>query len=95
MQLTTASLGSDAPAWGLRACVPTSSVVGNEGQRDKATYMVHTTPGNIFLSLAAAHSAFGLPPSRQSSNSNRGWRTGLEKETCDESTKVIVRTPQP
>jgi hypothetical protein len=63
--------------------------------KQKDRYMVHTTPGNIFLSLAAAHSAFGFPPSRQSSNSNKGWRTGLEKETCEESTKVIVRTPQP
>jgi hypothetical protein len=52
-------------------------------------------PGNIFFKLAAAHSALGFPPSKQSANSNKGWRTGFENETLPESTKVIVRTPQP
>ena len=56
---------------------------------------VRTTPGNIFLNRAAAASALGLPPSRQSSNSNSGWRTGFEKETLPESTSVILRIPQP
>lgn len=54
-----------------------------------------TTPGKIFLSRSAAQAALGLPPLRQSSNSKSGWRTGLEKETREESTNVIVRTPQP
>ena len=54
-----------------------------------------TIPGKILFRLAAAHSALGFPPSKQSSNSNKGWRTGLEKETLAESTKVIVRTPHP
>lgn len=53
-----------------------------------------TTPGNIRLREAAAASAFGFPPSKQSSNSNRGWRTGFENETFPESTSVIFRTPQ-
>ena len=57
--------------------------------------MVLTTPGKIFFSLSAAHAALGFPPSRQSSNSNSGCLTGFENETRAESTKVIVRTPQP
>lgn len=56
---------------------------------------LRTIPGNIFLSRAAAASALGLPPSRQSSNSNSGCRTGFEKETRPESTSVILRMPQP
>lgn len=48
-----------------------------------------TTPGKIFLSLSAAHWALGLPPSRQSSKSNKGCRTGLEYDTLAESTNVI------
>lgn len=56
---------------------------------------VLTAPGKILFSLSAAHAALGFPPSRQSSNSNNGWRTGFEKDTRAESTKVMVRTPQP
>lgn len=54
-----------------------------------------TTPGKIFFKRSAAHCALGLPPCRQSSNSKSGWRTGFENDTRAESTKVIVRTPQP
>ncbi len=54
-----------------------------------------TTPGKIFLSFSAAHAALGFPPSRQSSKSNSGWRTGFENDTRAESTNVIVRTPHP
>ena len=54
-----------------------------------------TTPGKIRVKAAAAHAAFGLPPSSESANSNSGWRTGFENETVDESTNVILRTPQP
>ena len=53
-----------------------------------------TTPGKIFFKFSAAHSALGLPPSRQSSNVKSGWRTGFENDTRALSTKVIVRTPQ-
>eukprot|EP00983_Pelagomonas_calceolata_P041450 1138071-Pelagomonas_calceolata.AAC.1 len=43
---------------------------------------------------AAAHtSALGLPPPSQSSNSYSDCRTGLEKETREESTKVMSLTP--
>jgi hypothetical protein len=52
-----------------------------------------TTPGNIFFKLSAAQAAFGLPPFKLSSNTNRGCRTGFEKETRAESTKVMFRTP--
>lgn len=52
-----------------------------------------TIPGKIFLRRAAAVAALGFPPSRQSSNSKRGCRTGLEKDTRAESTNVIFRTP--
>ena len=55
----------------------------------------HTTLEKIFFSRFAAQVALDLPPSRQSLNSNWGWRTGLENETRAESTNVIVRTPQP
>lgn len=54
-----------------------------------------TMAGKICRSRSAAHCAFGLPPSRQSSNWNRGCRTGFEYETRAESTKVMFRTPQP
>ena len=54
-----------------------------------------TTPGKIFFSRSAAVCALGLPPSRQSSKSKSGWRTGLEYDTRAESTKVMLRTPQP
>lgn len=57
--------------------------------------MVRTTPGKIFFILSAAHAALGFPPSRQSSNSNNGWRTGFENDTRAESTNVMVRTPHP
>lgn len=54
-----------------------------------------TTPGKIFLSFSAAHAAFGFPPFKQSSKSNRGCRTGFENDTRAESTNVIFRTPHP
>jgi len=54
-----------------------------------------TTPGKILFSLSAAQTALIFPPSRQSSNSKRGWRTGFEKDTRAESTKVMFLTPQP
>mmetsp|Transcript_100 Transcript_100/g.467 ORF Transcript_100/g.467 Transcript_100/m.467 type:complete len:371 (-) Transcript_100:479-1591(-) len=53
------------------------------------------TPGKILRSALAAASAFGLPPPRQSSNSNSDWRTGLEKDTSPPSTNVTPRTPHP
>lgn len=45
------------------------------------------------LRAAAAAAALGLPPARQSSNSNKGCRTGFENDTFDESSSVILRTP--
>lgn len=60
----------------------------------RARAWVRTTPGKIFLRFSAAHAALGFPPLRQSSNWKSGWRTGFEKDTRAESTKVIVRTPQ-
>jgi hypothetical protein len=54
-----------------------------------------TTPGKIFFNLSAAQTAFTFPPSTQSSKSKSGWRTGFEKETRAESTKVMFRTPHP
>jgi len=54
-----------------------------------------TTPGNIFVSLSAAHCAFGFPPFKQSSKSNKGCLTGFEYETLAESTNVMFRTPHP
>lgn len=56
---------------------------------------IRTTPGEIFFKRSAAASALGLPPLRQSSNSNKGCRTGFEKDTLPESTSVIFRIPQP
>ena len=53
------------------------------------------TLGKMACSLAAAATAFGAPPSRQSSNSYRLWRTGLEYDTLELSTSVMPRTPQP
>ena len=55
----------------------------------------HTTPGNIFWSRSAAARALGLPPARQSSNSQRGCLTGLEQEMLALSTNVMCLTPQP
>jgi hypothetical protein len=52
-------------------------------------------PGKISFRRAAAHSALGFPPSRQSANWKSGCRTGFEKLTRAESTSVILRTPQP
>ena len=54
-----------------------------------------TAPGKIWRILLAAASAFGVPPCRQSSNSYRDCRTGLEKATLELSTKVMCRTPHP
>mmetsp|Transcript_9205 Transcript_9205/g.39005 ORF Transcript_9205/g.39005 Transcript_9205/m.39005 type:complete len:565 (+) Transcript_9205:772-2466(+) len=54
-----------------------------------------STPGKTRFRFAAAASAFNLPPSRQSLNSNSDWRTGLEKETTPESTNVNEETPHP
>lgn len=54
-----------------------------------------TTPGKIRRRASAAAGALALPPSSESANSKSGCRTGLEKETVEESTKVILRTPQP
>jgi hypothetical protein len=54
-----------------------------------------TTPGKILFSRSAAHCAFGLPPSKQSSKSKSGCRTGFEYDTRAESTKVMFRMPQP
>jgi len=39
------------------------------------------TPGNISERHLAAAAAFGWPPSRQSENLKRDWRTGFENET--------------
>eukprot|EP01137_Pigoraptor_chileana_P005277 Opistho-2@48149 len=52
-------------------------------------------PGKIFFKCSAAALALGLPPARQSSNSNKDWRAGFENETAPLSTKVIFRTPHP
>jgi hypothetical protein len=52
-------------------------------------------PGKISFRRAAAHSALGFPPSRQSANWKSGCRTGFEKLTRAESTSVMLRTPQP
>lgn len=54
-----------------------------------------TIPGYTLFNASAAHSALGFPPSRQSANSNNGCLTGLEKETVEESRRVMFRTPQP
>mmetsp|Transcript_16105 Transcript_16105/g.43927 ORF Transcript_16105/g.43927 Transcript_16105/m.43927 type:complete len:232 (+) Transcript_16105:580-1275(+) len=54
-----------------------------------------STPGKIRRSFSAAAAAFGLPPSRQSSNSNSDCRTGLLKDTSPPSTNVIRLTPHP
>ena len=54
-----------------------------------------TTPGKILFNRSAAVCAFGFPPSKQSSKSNSGCRTGFEYETRDESTNVMFRMPQP
>mmetsp|Transcript_4443 Transcript_4443/g.13485 ORF Transcript_4443/g.13485 Transcript_4443/m.13485 type:complete len:200 (-) Transcript_4443:829-1428(-) len=51
--------------------------------------------GKILFSDSAAASAFGLPPSRQSSNWKRDCLTGFENATLPESTKVIFLQPQP
>jgi len=53
-----------------------------------------TTPGQIFFNPSAAHWAFALPPSKQSSNSNKGCLTGLLKDTLELSKKVMFRIPQ-
>jgi hypothetical protein len=43
--------------------------------------VTHTTDGKIRRSASAAASAFGLPPDRQSPNSNNDCRTGFENDT--------------
>ena len=49
-----------------------------------------STPGKIRRSFSAAAAAFGLPPSRQSSNSNSDCRTGLLKDTSPPVNKTRV-----
>mmetsp|Transcript_566 Transcript_566/g.2190 ORF Transcript_566/g.2190 Transcript_566/m.2190 type:complete len:243 (-) Transcript_566:998-1726(-) len=56
---------------------------------------VALTEGNIRARASAAAVALGLPPARQSLNSNKLCRTGLEKLTFPLSTNVNSRTPQP
>jgi len=52
-----------------------------------------TAPGKMRCSFSAAATAFGRPPDRQSSNSNKLWRTGFENATPPLSTSVMCRTP--
>ena len=56
---------------------------------------VACTPGKTRARFAAAASALGLPPSKQSANSNSDWRTGFENETTPESTNVNRVAPHP
>lgn len=53
------------------------------------------TLGKMRRSAWAAASALGRPPSRQSLNSYRLWRTGLENATRPLSTNVMWRMPHP
>lgn len=57
---------------------------GKEGKN-----MVRGTPGYIFLSFAAVHSTFGFSLARQSSDSNRSCRTGLEETLGDKGDRYV------
>ena len=89
---TSASRRSTSRSAAARASSPTT---GCPGMGTAITTPCALTPGKTRVRFAAAASAFSLPPSRQSANSNSDWRAGLEKDTRPESTNVNARTPQP